>query len=119
MVRNKKQECPGQGLEMWANYLQGNRPTQAEIDHDIEEALLQARKDNNQELVRQINLFRQEVTGVREQFIAYRRDIANLMNELKKDVSDRLLNFTSYGEWLTYKEELNARFSAIEERLGE
>lgn len=67
-------------------------------------------------LKHQNKILQQELQGLRGEFIAYRREIANLMNALKEDVSTRLLNFTSFGEFLQYKQEIQ---NILQERLGE
>ena len=119
MRQTKKQEYPGQGLEMWGRVLQGEEKTAAGKDSEIAEQVRLAREANNTELARQIIIFRQEVTGVREQLIEHRRTIANLINELKQDVSTRLLNFTSEYDFLTFKKDIEEKISEIQERLGE
>lgn len=128
MVRKK--EFSGEDFNMWGRVLEGKEMTLAEKDEAIAEQIRIAKEASDTELGRQIRLFRQEITGVREELIQHRRIIANAINDLKKDVSDRLLNFTSYGEWLQYKEEIDNRFKEtmethnnfiqwVENRIGE
>jgi len=67
---------------------------------------------NNQQ--DELQIVKQELAGLREQLHTYRQEIARLMNELKEDVSTRLMNFAAYGEFVMWQEELNKRFDRLE-----
>lgn len=113
MKQSRKQEHPGHAFDVWAKTLTGERMTKAEEDEAIAEQIRIAKEASDTELGRQIRLFRQEITGVREEMKEHRRVLANIMNQLKEDVSTRLLNFTSEYDFLTFKQEINERIDTI------